>query len=169
MKKLLLFFMSFFTLLGFAQFPEGFENAAIALNTSPPATGWATFNNGIGTNNWIRSNTQTPRGTSLARISQQQNVTNSINSLHWLVSPQVTIPVNGQVRFYSKQAQLADFNGEYTVRISTTSQTDPTTFTTVQTYDEATVSPMTGTPAVPGIPNVASPLPPAARSASVAP
>ena len=78
MKKLLLFFMSFFTLLGFAQFPEGFENAAIALNTSPPATGWATFNNGIGTNNWIRSNTQTPRGTALARISQQQNVTNSI-------------------------------------------------------------------------------------------
>ncbi|WP_396164027.1 PKD-like domain-containing protein, partial [Flavobacterium sp.] len=149
MKKLLLFFMSFFTLLGYAQFPEGFENAAIALNTSPPATGWATFNNGIATNNWIRSNTQTPRGTALARITQQQNVTNGINSLHWLVSPAVTIPVNGQVRFYSKQAQLADFNGEYTVRISTTSQTDPTTFTTVQTYDEATVSPMTGTPAVP--------------------
>ena len=149
MKKLLLFFMSFFTFLGYAQFPEGFENAAIALNTSPPATGWATFNNGIATNNWIRSNTQTPRGTALARITQQQNVTNGINSLHWLVSPAVTIPVNGQVRFYSKQAQLADFNGEYTVRISTTSQTDPTTFTTVQTYDEATVSPMTGTPAVP--------------------
>jgi len=142
MKKLLLFFMSFFTLLGYAQFPEGFENAAIALNTSPPATGWATFNNGIGTNNWIRSNTQTPRGTALARISQQSNVTNSINSLHWLVSPQVTIPANGQVRFYSKQGQQADFNGEYTVRISTTSQTDPTTFTTVQTYDEATVCPI---------------------------
>ena len=148
MKKLLLFFMSFFTLLGYAQFPEGFENAAIALNTSPPATGWATFNNGIGTNNWIRSNTQTPRGTALARISQQSNVTNSINSLHWLVSPQVTIPANGQVRFYSKQGQQADFNGEYTVRISTTSQTDPTTFTTVQTYDEATVCPIVaGVPA----------------------
>jgi hypothetical protein len=65
-----------------------------------------------------------------------------------LVSPAVTIPVNGQVRFYSKQAQPADFNGEYTIRISTTSQTDPTTFTTVQTYDEATVGPIvSGAPA----------------------
>jgi hypothetical protein len=134
--------MSFFTLLGYSQFPEGFENAAIPLNTSPPATGWATFNNNIGTNNWIRSNTQTPRGTALARISQQTGVTNGVNSLHWLVSPQVTIPANGQVRFYSKQGQQADFNGEYTVRISTTSQTDPATFTTVQTYNEATVCPI---------------------------
>ncbi len=145
MKKLLLFFMTFFTLLGYAQFPEGFESTTFPPNTPLP---WATFNNGISTNNWIRTTSFTPRGTACARISQQTGVTNGANSLQWLVSPAVTIPVNGQVRFYSKQAQPADFNGEYTIRISTTSQTDPTTFTTVQTYDEATVGPIvSGAPA----------------------
>ena len=147
MKKLLLFFMSFFSLLGYAQFPEGFESTTFPPNTPPFV--WATFNNGISTNNWIRTTSFAPRGTACARISQQTGVTNGANALQWLVSPIVTIPANGQVRFYSKQAQVADFSGEYTIRISTTSQTDPTTFTTVQTYDESTVCPITGTPAAP--------------------
>jgi hypothetical protein len=41
MKKLLLFFMSFFTIFSYSQF-EGFEGA-----TFPP-TGWTRFDNGIG-------------------------------------------------------------------------------------------------------------------------
>ena len=43
MKKLLLFFMSIFSVLSYGQFPEGFEGA-----TFPP-TGWIRFDNGIGT------------------------------------------------------------------------------------------------------------------------
>ena len=41
MKKLLLFFMSIFSVLSFGQFPEGFEGAF-------PPPGWVRFDNGIG-------------------------------------------------------------------------------------------------------------------------
>ncbi len=125
--------MSFFTLLGFAQFPEGFENAAIVNNATPPATGWATFTNGIvptnvQNNNWQKTNVG-PRGSFSARARQQTGVVNATNSLQWLVSPQVAVPANGQVRFYTKKgAPNVDFNGQLEILVSTTSQTDPTTF-----------------------------------------
>jgi hypothetical protein len=134
MKKLLLFFMTFFTLLGFAQFPEGFENTAIANNATPPATGWATFTNGIvptnvSNNNWQKTNVQFRGGAFSVRTRQQTGVNNAVNSLQWLVSPQVSVPANGQVRFYTKKGYPnIDFNGQLEILVSTTSQTDPTTF-----------------------------------------
>ena len=132
MKKLLLFFMSFFTLLGFSQFPEGFEGA-----TFPPA-GWVTFQNANGPNReWTRTNTATLvfAGTWSARIDGE-NVTDGLLAIDWLVSPQVLIPTNGQVRFYARDADASNRASSYSVRISTTSQTDPLAFTTVQTWTE---------------------------------
>ena len=134
MKKLVLFFMLFFTLIGYAQFPEGFEDTAFANNATPPATGWATFTNGIvptnvATNNWQKSNVQFRGGAFSARTRRQTGVTNAVNSLQWLVSPAVTVPANGQVRFYTKKASPGvDYNGQLAILVSTTSQTDPTTF-----------------------------------------
>jgi hypothetical protein len=126
--------MTFFTLLGFAQFPEGFENTAIANNATPPATGWATFTNGIvptnvSNNNWQKTNVQFRGGAFSVRTRQQTGVNNAVNSLQWLVSPQVSVPANGQVRFYTKKGYPnIDFNGQLEILVSTTSQTDPTTF-----------------------------------------
>jgi hypothetical protein len=135
MKKLLLFFITFYTLTCYAQFPENFENAAILNNDTPPAAGWRSFNNGIGANVWIKTTSFTPRGTASARISRQTVSPpdpNFANSLHWLVSPIVTVPANGQVRFYTKKASPSvDYNGELEIRISTLSQTDPTTFSPI--------------------------------------
>ena len=116
MKKLLLFFMSFFTLLGFSQFPEGFEGA-----TFPPA-GWVTFQNENGpSREWTRTNTATLvyAGTWSARI-RGENVTDGLSAIDWLVSPQVFVPTNGQVRFYARDADASNRASIYSVRISTT-------------------------------------------------
>ena len=144
MKKLLLFFMSFFSLLGYAQFPEGFESTTFLNNASPPALDWWVFTNGIvptgvATNNWQKSNVQF-RGTFSARIRQRTGITNESASLQWLVSPQVAKPVNGQIRFYTRKGQSDDQSGIYTVRYSISSQTDPNTFITLDTRNESQIS-----------------------------
>ncbi len=144
MKKLLLFFIYFFSIVAFAQFPENFENTAIANNATPPATGWATFTNGIvptnvPNNNWHKTNQQF-RGTFSTRARQITGITNENASLQWLVSPLVAKPVNGQVRFYTRKSQSDDYGAIYTVRYSTTSQTDQTTFITIGTWNESQIS-----------------------------
>ena len=126
MKKLLLFFMSIFTTFVSAQvLNEGFENA-----TFPP-TGWAVFDNGNGSNLWIRNTTLTlvHAGVASARINQQ-NVTDGTTAIDWLVTPQVLVPANGQMRFYGRKTQLGNFGSTYTIRVSTASQTTPGDFTT---------------------------------------
>lgn len=132
MKKLLLFFMSIFSTFVSAQvLNEGFENA-----TFPP-TGWAVFDNANGSNLWIRNTTATLvcSGVASARINGQ-NVTDGTTAIDWLVTPQVLVPANGQLRFYGRKSQLANFGSTYTIRVSTASQTNPTDFTTIQTWTE---------------------------------
>ena len=138
MKKLLLFFMTFFTILGYAQFPEGFES------TTFPPTGWAAFDNGIGTNQWIRTTSFFRTGVACARINGQ-NVTDGTTSIDWLVSPSVAIPANGQVRFYARKTQIANFGSTYSIRVApaipATNQNNPAAYTTVQTWTETDFDP----------------------------
>ena len=143
MKKLLPFFIFFFTLISYAQFPENFENAAIANNATPPATGWTTFTNGIlpttvATNNWQKSNLQF-RGAFSARV-RQLTVANGNTSLQWLVSPPVAKPVNGQVRFYTRKGQTDDQAGTYTLRYSIVPSTNPADYTIIGTWNESQIS-----------------------------
>lgn len=131
MKKLLLFFMSIFSVLSYGQFPEGFEGA-----TFPP-TGWIRFDNGIGlAQQWNETSTTALvfAGSKAAYLNKENVVTGTAQD--WLVTPQVLVPTNGQLRFYTKLTQAGDQGSIYTIRVSTTSQNNPSDFTTIRTWTE---------------------------------
>ncbi|MEZ4787064.1 MAG: choice-of-anchor J domain-containing protein [Flavobacterium haoranii] len=54
----------------------------------------------------------------------------------WLVTPLSAIPTNGQLRFFTRQLFSGDGGTLYDIRISTTSQTNTASFTSIQTYTE---------------------------------
>jgi gliding motility-associated-like protein len=142
MKKLLLFFMSMFTLLSFGQLTEGFEGTSIPVS-SPPGDDWVLtsgtwkiLDNGVGTaQKWqVAPSGQQYQGTRAAYLNRE-NVGAGM-AADWLISPSVTIPTDGQLRFYTKLTQAGIQGSTFTIRISTTSQTDLSTYTTIQTWDE---------------------------------
>jgi gliding motility-associated-like protein len=131
MKKItLVIFMSLLSFLGYAQFPEGFEGA-----TFPPA-GWTVSDNGVGTStSWV-SNTAFPHtGAKATFINTDANGIGTTTE-DWLTSPLVTMPTNGQLRFWLRQLFVGDQGTIIKVMVSTTSQTDHTTFSTVATFTE---------------------------------
>ncbi len=141
MKKITLLFL--FMLLGFnahAQFPESFEGA-----TFPP-TGWTSF---VGTNgegpafNW---SIVTPGAAVLSGLDgvncafvRYEVVPTSAED--WLVTPQVAITAANSILTFSDAQQFTvAYNSVYDVRVSTTSQTDIASFTTVSSRTEANLS-----------------------------
>ncbi|WP_333600304.1 T9SS-dependent choice-of-anchor J family protein [Flavobacterium sp.] len=137
MKKitLMVFVLLAFVSKGYAQFPEGFEGA-----TFPPA-GWASFvgQNGLGTaQNWTTSTVaaNVASGTKGAFVRYEAG-TGGTNE-DWLVTPQFTVTApNVLLAFFERQTYTADYGTEYTIRVSTTSQTDISSFTTIDTKTEA--------------------------------
>ena len=103
MKKLLLFFMSLFTFFSYGQLSEGFEGA-----TFPP-TGWTTFDNGIGLTRSWGITTATGLGWvyagGRAAIVNKEDVPSGIAE-DWMVTPLVTVPANGQLRFFARSIAL---------------------------------------------------------------
>lgn len=136
MKKITLVFFVLlaFALKGYAQFPEGFEGAAF-----PPA-GWATFigSNGLGTlQNW-KANTTVDYISSGAKSAfvRWESGTGGINE-DWLVTPQFTVTApNTLLTFYDTQGFDTDYGTTYTIRVSTSSQTNIASFTTINTKTE---------------------------------
>ncbi|WP_320814681.1 gliding motility-associated C-terminal domain-containing protein [Flavobacterium sp.] len=134
MKKLLLFFMSLFTFFSYGQLTEGFEGA-----TFPP-TGWTTFDNGIGLTRSWGITTATGLGWvyagGKAAIVNKEDVPSGIAE-DWMVTPLVTIPANGQLRFFARSIANGEQGSIYKVKISTASQNNPADFTTtIATYTE---------------------------------
>ena len=118
MKKFTLLFLFFlYSFVGYSQFPEGFEGSTTAL---PP--GWTSYQSGLGVNQvWkISSLITTPPficdGLNSAFIDRENAP--GINE-DYLVTPQFVVPINGQLRFFSRQAFIGDQNTEYEVRVST--------------------------------------------------
>ncbi|WP_339890249.1 choice-of-anchor J domain-containing protein, partial [uncultured Flavobacterium sp.] len=141
MKKItLLIVILFFSLLGFSQpaLTEDFEGTSLpaAGNWALTSGNWKVFDNGIGTaQSWgviPAPNSCNGRSAYLSR----ENVTDGTFAEDWLVTPQVTIPTNGQLHFSTKQTLAANFGSIYTIRVSTTSQTNAASFTTIQTWNE---------------------------------
>lgn len=134
MKKLLLLLFMFAGLNVFGQISENFESA-----TFPP-TGWTTFTNGIGTTeNWSIENT-TPayiyQGLQSAYV-YPEDAPDGTFAEDWLVTPAVTVPANGLLKFYTRKFfPGANYGSTYALKISSTSQTNPATFTDVQTWGE---------------------------------
>ena len=136
MKKLLFFFMSLFSFFAFGQLSEGFENPAF------PPPGWVVTDNGIGTvQSWGR-NTILPNTWTIGTASAMSNREGSVPGLaqDWLITPQVTVPANGQLRFFARSFSPGEQGSVYKVLISTASQNIADFTTTLATYTELEIN-----------------------------
>jgi gliding motility-associated-like protein len=138
MKKLLLLLLMFTGLNVFGQLSENFDSAT--LPNLP--TGWTQFETGTGAvQSWATTNLAafTYGGVGQSALINRENVTTGL-AIDWLVTPQVTVPANGQLRFYTKTVQTGIQGSLFDIKISTTSQTNPATFTNLVSYDEASLT-----------------------------
>ncbi|WCL81845.1 choice-of-anchor J domain-containing protein [Saprospira sp. CCB-QB6] len=124
----MLFCLSFLSFSASAQLIEDFEG-------SVPPTGWAIFDNGIGTAQSWQASTSSNTGAQAAYV-RFESVTGG-NAVDWMVTPLVNISAGASsMVFYQRQLLSTDYGTVYTIRVSTTSQTDTTTFTTIDTQVE---------------------------------
>ena len=135
MKKItLVLLMSFLSLIGYSQVPQGFESGI-------PGT-WAVIHNGLGANQWTTS-TATPvcEGATSAFMNARQNLgAAGLISEDWLVSSQVLVPTNGQLRFCTRMSIAGNNATEIFVRISTSSQTNLGSFVNLASYTDETIN-----------------------------
>ena len=105
--------------------------------TFPPA-GWAVFDNGVGTNvSWMQS-TPAFAGSFAAYCNYDCSV--GSNSEDWLVTPLVAITAgNTTMSYYHQNPDPTDWGSIYEVRVSTTSQTNVASFTSIDTLTEPQV------------------------------
>jgi len=142
----------FFSVFGYSQMAlEGFESttgpAALPSTTWTLGTGnWAVFDNGVGTvQRWgINSTVVTPptppivyQGTNAAYVNRE-NIGQNNTSEDYLATPLVTIPTNGQLRFYTRSFTTGNQGTLYQIKVApaTASQTNPAAYTLVQQWDE---------------------------------
>lgn len=99
------------------------------------APGWVQFDNGVGLNeNWVLIN---DGYNSDWAAHVQYEVTGGPLAQDWLVSPLITpTPGNTTLSFFQKQTYTYNWGSVYTIRISTTSQSNPAAFTTIFTQNE---------------------------------
>ncbi|WP_396198416.1 fibronectin type III domain-containing protein [Flavobacterium sp.] len=141
MKKLLLLLFMFAGFSVFGQLSENFDSAT--LPNLP--TGWSQFETGTGTlQSWTTTNTTafTYGGVGQSAYINRENVATG-QAIDWLITPQVTVPTNGQLRFYTKTIQTGVQGSTFDIKISTTPPTNSaslTSFTNLITYDEASLT-----------------------------
>lgn len=124
----------------FSQINEGFEGTSFP----PSASGnWAVLNNGVGTAvDWTETtNSAYVHSGSKAAFIDREAIGAGNTSQDWLVTPRITLPANGQLRFWTKQAFNGNNGSTYEIRVSTNAtQTNQAAFTTVQTWTETTLN-----------------------------
>ncbi|WP_396150582.1 choice-of-anchor J domain-containing protein [Flavobacterium sp.] len=136
MKKLFLLLFMFAGFSVFGQLSQNFEGS-----TFPP-TGWITFETGTGTvQSWSETNLAvfTYGGVGKSAVINKENVATG-QAIDWMVTSAVTVPANGQLRFYTKTSQTGVQGSLFNIKISTTSQTNPASFTNLISWDEASLT-----------------------------
>ncbi len=130
MKKITVLLLSFITLSGFSQtLQEGFEGTTFPPTT--PAPGWVVFQNAFGTRQW-GSSVVAHAGLGAAQMNSRQNIAINNTSKDYLVTPLVTIPANGQLRFWARTENNGNQGTLYQVRVASganvANQTDEAAF-----------------------------------------
>ncbi|WMW77816.1 gliding motility-associated C-terminal domain-containing protein [Flavobacterium sp. 20NA77.7] len=138
MKKLLSILFLVISCFSFGQLTQNFESG-----TFPP-TGWTSFDNGVGTASWgtTTSAALTYGATGTSAFLNKVTGTSATTAEEYLVTSQVTVPANGQLRFYTRTGLAGNDGSTFSVRVSTTTQTGTTAFTTIPTatWDENTLN-----------------------------
>lgn len=139
MKKIYCYIVLLFaSFLNAQSFKEDFENGI-------PST-WAIFETGTGINyNWEATTyNQAPYLVcygSKAAYMTRENVASGL-AIDWLVTPSVTVPANGKLFFTTKTIMVGGQGTNYYIKVSTTSQTDANSFTTIAAWDDITLTSM---------------------------
>ncbi|WP_395066624.1 fibronectin type III domain-containing protein [Flavobacterium sp.] len=139
MKKITLLIITLlFSLMGYSQFPtagiEGFEGttgadlpapttpSAWTLGTGATGNQWAVFDNGVGlTRRWnITSVAANVYSGANSAYMDRENIGLGNSSEDYLATPRVTVPLNGQLRFWTRSTQNgANPDSQYIVKVST--------------------------------------------------
>ncbi|CAN1554676.1 Gliding motility-associated, C-terminal domain [Flavobacteriaceae bacterium] len=131
MKKITLLLLTLLlSVSGISQtLQEGFEGATFPPTT--PAPGWVVFQNTFGNRLWGAS-TVAHTGTGAAQMNCRQGIGDTNTSKDFLVTPLVTIPANGQLRFWTKTLANGNQNALFQIRVASganvANQTDPAAF-----------------------------------------
>lgn len=123
--------------VGSTSFSENFENASF------PPSGWTRFETGTGTTkNWSDTSSAlfTYQGIGKSAYMDKENVTNGTKAIDWLVTSMITVPANGQLRFYTKTIQSGNQGNQHEIKISTTSQTNLASFSSLISWDESSLT-----------------------------
>ena len=116
MKKITLLLITLlFSFTAFSQaLLQGFETPSTPFGI--PAN-WARFQSGSGSESWFTDGTTPRSGTKHAMLfGENLGVGNSAK--YYLASPVVTIPLNGQLRFWVKTSQQGDQGGVFKIKIA---------------------------------------------------
>jgi gliding motility-associated-like protein len=133
------------TFTGFSQaLLEGFETPTV-----PPAvpSNWVTFQSGSGSESWFTDNgifSSPHSGLNNAVILGEQLPVGS-TAKNYIASPIVTIPTNGQLRFWVKTLRAGDQGCAFKVKVASAASaanqiTEAAYTTTLQTYTESQLS-----------------------------
>ncbi|MFC6097323.1 fibronectin type III domain-containing protein, partial [Flavobacterium qiangtangense] len=144
MKKItLLLLMCFSSFLGYSQLSEGFDNSTVNPSGGTWALtsgSWAIFDNGVGTQvSWAPTTSPAlvHQGTRAVQMNGTvDNLGIGNTSEDWLVTPAVVVPNNGQLKFFTRLQTAGNQGSIFEIRVSTTSQTNASSFTTIKTWNE---------------------------------
>ncbi|WP_165764442.1 choice-of-anchor J domain-containing protein, partial [Flavobacterium aurantiibacter] len=152
MKRIALLIALLFSFAGFAQFTETFEDGF--------PEGWLRLNApagpnfGIGANQqWMLNTTPNPINPSgLAAYSAPNAALIPLEQIQagnteedWMITTQLTVPANGQLRFWTRQAQNGDQGSIFQVRASlNATQNNQTAFQLLQSYTESDLQDLNG-------------------------
>jgi len=155
MKKITFLLLAiFFSTVGYSQFTpivEGFESTsgpddAPSTNWTLDTGNWLVFDNGVGTAlRWgISTSTAPPtqvyQGTNSAYMNRQTSFPENQTVEDYLVSPEVNIPQNGQLKFWTRGFLAGNQGTVYQIKITPANATDPTNpiyYTLVQQWTDA--------------------------------
>ena len=146
MKKMtLLTLMFFLSFSGFSQISEGFEGSTlpdvVAKQWILGSGTWGVFDNGVGTTkSWnVNAGVTTPptvHGGTRAAFMDREQIGDGNTSRDYLATPQVLIPANGELKFWTRNLQNGNQGTIFKIMVSVTSQTTPGAYTLVQQWTE---------------------------------
>ncbi|TBX70617.1 T9SS type A sorting domain-containing protein [Flavobacterium silvisoli] len=148
MKQLLLSLcLGLYSIAGFSQFFEGFENT-YGPDLYPTSVwtlssgNWAFFSNEFGImEQWKTNNTIPYQGANAAYVSNENIGLNNTGE-DYLITPLVDIPMNGQLKFWSRTFFSGNQGTLYQIRVApmTASQTDIGSYTVLAQFTENELS-----------------------------
>ena len=143
MKKITLLLITIlFSVSGFSQpLIQGFESPTV-----PPSvpSNWARFESGSASELWF-TDSSSPRSGSNSAMLYGENLGVGNSAKYYIATPLVTIPLNGQLRFWVRTSQQGDQGGVFKVKVASgalaANQTTEAAYTTtLQTYTESQIS-----------------------------